>query len=221
MVVLSYYLQKYCNEPRMADAVRAGQDIHQVNADSWGVDRKTAKGAIFAVNYGAMAKKLAAGLGCTEQHAQSVIDNINKGMPAIQELKDMVWASCRKRGGYVYDILGHRLYYPDINSGNKFDRLGAERQAFNSIIQGGAGAIFKELTLRAANLWQSFGARVAAVVHDEMLIYVPNDNAQALIDELNKLFHCTDILCDKKAGWSIPVTATFEAGNNWVEAKGA
>ena len=207
------------NEPRMADAIRAGKDIHQANADAWGVTRSKAKNGIFAVNYGSMAKTLSKTINSTEQEAQQLLDSINNGMPAIQKLKEMVWGYTRRNNGTIYDLFGHKLTYPNINSENKWERLEAERQVFNALIQSGAGAIFKELTLRAFPLLKTNDSYISFVVHDEMGVLAPTNIANDVAHKLTKVFCANDILAHED--WHVPVTAEFHVGRNWNEAKNA
>jgi DNA polymerase-1 len=216
--VLAYYLEKVMGDSAMAKAARQGIDAHTANAKLWGVSRKQAKGGIFAVNYGASAKRLAITLKTSEQDAKALIENINTGSPSIAALKQLVWKACKKRGGYIYLLFGHRVFYPDITSYDGCLRSAAERQTFNCLIQGSAGAIHKELMLRGMPYLRSLGGMYACTVHDEVLLYVPTENCEKLVKFFNEVYHNKDILCHDKG--YVPVTAEFKEGSNWVVAKG-
>lgn len=218
--VLAYYLQAVCGDTTMSDAIRAGLDLHQANADKWGISRKDAKTTIFGLVYGQTARGLAGRLGVSEEEAQTILDGVYAGTPALSELMSSIHRTCRQREGVLYTLMGNRLYYPDIMSHNKWDRMRAERQAQNAVIQGSAAGINKELQLQALPLTRKFNARQSTVVHDELLIYCPTTFTDELCFELNtKVYQNKDLL--SKADWYIPVTATFAKGRDWVEAKEA
>lgn len=222
LVVLAYYLQKVMGEVRMADAVREGTDLHQANADVWNCTRKDAK-AIFAINYGAMAPKLAKTMNRSVEEAQEFIDNINKGMPALQALKETVWGKCRSANGVLRGLFGHVYNYPNVNSEKRFERSAAERESFNCVLQGGAGALFKELTLQGLPIWRQHDACIAFVVHDEAGLYVREDVAQQLASMLTGVFSNNVLLSGVDAhgnDFYVPIRAEFNVGNSWTEAKG-
>lgn len=232
--ILAYYLEKVVGESRMADAARLRLDAHQANADAWGASRKLAKGGIFAVNYGAMAARLAKSLKITEKAAQELIDGINAGMPAIQALKEKVWGNLtvnrpgvklydgeghQRSDGVIYTLFGSRIFYPLHNHRQEWRRSKARRQAFNALIQGTGANINKELSIRAMAVLRKYGCRMAAAVHDEVLIYIPLQHVEVVLTELNRIYDNSDILVTPKG--FVPVTGNWAVGKDWVEAKGA
>lgn len=216
--VLAYYLQIVMGETRMADGIRAGIDPHTSNAESWKVERPSAKTGIFGKLYGAQAEKMSKTLKCTVAEAQAIIDAIDKNMPAIQGLMEKVWAAGRKRGGDIYTLFGQRLRYPKLNSKSKWERARAQRQCFNALIQGTAAAINKELMLRAIPVIKSFGGFVSFTCHDEYGIYIPHSRVQDAIIKLNEVFHNIDILA--RGDVVVPISGEWNAGENWNSAKG-
>lgn len=207
--VLAHYLSLVFGFTALADAFTQGVDFHQVNADLWGCTRPQAKLLLYALLYGAGIKKIALGLGVSDKEAKAIIDKVYDGMP-IQDLKEKLWESCRKRKGVIYTCLGRRLYYPHINARDHEKRAKAERQTFNALLQGGAADILKVLTLKALPTAHTMGAYLAASIHDELLFYCPEKNVEGLklwLDETFKtplLSHC-------------PIKGEAKSGMSWLE----
>ncbi len=242
VVVLAFYLEYLFGDSRMADAVRAGLDVHAANADAWFPDvedrdraRRMAKDTIFAVLYGIMAKSLSTRLGVSPEQAENILNEVNERMPAIMDAKEWVWATCKKRRkfkwidiftderathGFMYDLVGHRLHYPDISSPNEFERARAQRQAFNALIQGSAGGIMKLLHLQVFIAMRGLG-RCMLAVHDENGVYLKNEvlyqKEESILKYLTDSFSSVRLLVTDKG--SIPVRGEFQIGNNWKEAK--
>lgn len=217
--VLAYYLEKLFNDSDMADALRDGVDFHSANAAKWGVSRTEAKTGLFCLLYGGSAKALAAAAKIEVDKAQVVIDNIHATTPAIQQLMDSVWRTCRQRQGVIYTLMGNRLFYPEINNFNKWERMRAERQSFNALIQGSAAGINKELQLQALPLTRKFRARQSAVVHDELVILCPSRYTDDMTEELNTKVYKNDSLLKTGTDRCIPVVADFYKGTSWLDAK--
>lgn len=219
--VLAHYLHKVVGETRMADACRAGKDLHQANSESWNCTRSKAKNGIFAVNYGSQAPTLSKTIGCGVEEAQALLDSIAEGMPLLIELKAIFWNTLRKKDGYFYDILGHRLHYPNINSTKKWERLEAERQSFNALIQSGAGAIFKELQLRALGATRRYHARACLSVHDELGSYVLIGCVTEVKALMANAVNTCDVLSFTRDGetHTVPIKTDVNSATNWLEAK--
>lgn len=215
--VLAYYLEQVMGETRMADGIRAGIDPHTSNATSWGVERPKAKTGIFGKVYGAQPPRLAKTLGCSVEEAEKLITDIDTAMPLLQKLINKVVAAATKRGGDLYTLFGQRLRYPKLCSKSKWERTRAERQCFNSLIQGTAAAINKELTIQAMPILKKYGGFVSFTVHDEVGIWVKENYAEQAIEELNRVYTNTDILRGSRS--TVVITGEWHSGANWNEAK--
>jgi DNA polymerase I len=211
--VLAYYLLEV-GETRMADAIYVGTDLHQVNGDAWGVSRSDAK-KIFSVIYGGQAAAVGAyGNGGTPEEGQIILDKMKSGMPAIWDLMELVWKKARANNCYVRTLLGSTIHYPELNSPNKWLRQEAERQSFNSLIQGSAANINKYLGLKISPLIQECGGRMAFAVHDEYGAYIPTENRDKFSSVANSFYRDIDIMCEL-----IPTTGDWHYGSNWALAK--
>ena len=201
--VLAHYLSLVEDDNRMADTFTAGVDFHQANADAWGVSRPQAKTLLYATLYGAGDSKLGDG---DKKAGAALRAKLDANMPALQRLKDKVWASCRKRG-FVYTQFGRRLVYPTIRSNNKGERGRAERQVFNALLQGTAADVLKILVNMVMRDLESYGAYLIANVHDEALFYIKAEDADEFAAYLSQTFrepllsHCP-IEGDAKVGMS-------------------
>jgi DNA polymerase I-like protein with 3'-5' exonuclease and polymerase domains len=216
--VLAYYLSQVVDEHRMRDSILDGVDLHQANADAWGLDRQTAK-KIFSVIYGGQAAAVGAyGNDGTPEEGQVILDAMKNGMPKIWELMVVVWSTARKRDGVLYTLMGSKLHYPELMSSVKWKRAEAERQSFNAVIQGTAANINKELTLSIMDTVRGCGGRLAFTVHDENGVYVPRENRDKFYTEVSVHYKNTELLRGKD--FTIPVTGDWHYGNNWVIAKG-
>jgi DNA polymerase-1 len=207
--VLAHYLSLVFRFDALANSFRDGLDLHQTNADLWSCTRQQAKTLLYALLYGAGAKKVAINMGVTEKEAKAAIQRVYDGMP-IKDLKELVWRKCRDRDGVIYTAMGRRLYYPQINSRDHEKKGRAERQVFNALLQGSAADILKVLTLSVLNKAHELGAYLAASIHDELLFYCPEENTSLLAGYLEEKFqarllkHC-------------PIGGTAKIGNNWLE----
>jgi DNA polymerase I-like protein with 3'-5' exonuclease and polymerase domains len=195
-----------CNEP--------GSDVHQANADAWGVTRSQAKTIQFAVVYGATAMRLhASGLGNSEKEAQRILDSAMNSRPSIPRLKERIWKVTRERG-YVSNPFGAIGVYPECNSKQEWIRSRGERQAFNFLIQRTSRDILNMLLLESLPTIQKHNAVLCNVVHDEAVVECLREVASNLQDSLNTIWsNRTDILP------GIRINGDWSQGNSWYEAK--
>lgn len=220
IVVLAHYLHTLGFSDYMAEAIRAGIDVHSANTEKWfnlTRDDKDfqkyrndfAKTVIFSIIYGAGVNKVAANLKVNKTEAKAIMTKVDKELN-LQAYKDSVALSCRQNGGVLHTIMGRRLVVPEILSSNQDEYQAGYRKINNYLIQGSAGDIFKELQLRAFDQLHIFPN---IVVHDEGLYEVKDDErSRRNCARLSKIYSADDIL-------SVPITCTFNVGKTWKEAK--
>lgn len=212
--MLAWMLHEFLGESSLAEIFISGRDFHTSNAEAWGVSRTAAKTLLFAILYGASAPRIAKTLKSSVSEAEHLIDKLNKALPAVQAMKEMVWQTASESGGVIHTLLGHRLVYPDILSKHRGKKGKAERQLFNAFIQGSSGDVLKYLTNKSMPVIIEHEANLAASVHDELLGYVSRANAQSLCEQLTHTFsNCTLIL-------PVPIEAEFKHGYRWGDLKG-
>jgi DNA polymerase-1 len=226
LVVLAYYLELVLGFTGMSDAVRAGEDLHQTNANLWQCERRVAKTVIFCLVYGGGANKIAHITGISVKEAKQVIKRIYDTTP-IQELKEKLISHARKKKGCFKDVLGRLLKAEGIlydKQSKEYAR--AERQCFNYLIQGSAASIFKHLQNDARALYQSDMAhymigvpvlKQLLQVHDEVVYEVPEWAAEDSCKVLTNIFTNDTILSTDK--FRVPITCEFQFAQNWYAAK--
>lgn len=209
LVVLAHYLEEYGYSTYMADAIRAGDDLHQLNADNWKCKRDQAKKVIFTLIYGAGDLKLASTLGCDIREVRAIKQNIFDAT-GLEDFREQVIRQCKRNDGVLHDIMGRRLCVPEIMSSNPEKRAAGERRINNYLIQGSAGSIFKYLQLKAKRTVPNVD--LLNVVHDEAIYSASVDYAEEASTLLTQAYSNDSIL-------SVPVRASFKAGQNWYAAK--
>jgi len=210
--VLAWMLYEYVGDSSLANKFINKEDFHSDNAASWDISRDDAKTVLFAIVYGATEHRISKVLKISLSEARQFIKKLERKMPSLFELRDLVIEGCINHKGVLHSLFGRRLVYPEITSKNKWERSAAERQIFNAYIQGTAGDILKSLTLNSMQHIRFYGARIAASVHDEVLIYCPKESADELINVLNTIFNDDKILAP------VPIVAEFRQGKTWKES---
>ena len=115
--------------------------------------------------------------------------------------------------GYVETLFGRRLYLPEINDRNAQRRQYAERSAINAPMQGTAADIIKRAMI-SVHEWIAEShapARMIMQVHDELVLEVAEEHADAVRDEIVQRMASA-------ARLSVPLKVDARAGRNWDEA---
>ncbi|HEY3499368.1 MAG TPA: DNA polymerase I [Polyangiaceae bacterium] len=178
-------------DPVLLDAFRTGQDIHlrtameifSLGADAVEREHRTrAKAVNFGIIYGQGDSGLAKVLKIPRAEAASFIAAYFQRYQGVRRFMNETLE--RARGGEaVQSLLGRRRLLPSIKSGNRAERLAAERIAMNMPIQGSAADILK-LAMLAMQRPVTPGTRMILSVHDELVFEVPDpevDEAKAAI----------------------------------------
>ena len=202
-------------------ALANDQDIHQATAaEVFGVDkenvtnteRRSAKAINFGLIYGMSAFGLARQLGIERSAAQEYIDSYFRRYPGVKEYMDQTRENARKNG-YVSTVFGRRLYLPEINSKNHQRRQYAERSAINAPMQGTAADIIKLAMLQVDQWLQKKGldARLIMQVHDELILEVPEADAEKYAQEIINIM-------ESAATLDVKLKVECGIGDNWDEA---
>ena len=206
------------NDERMIAAFQAGEDPHTVTAEAIGCDRQTAKSANFGLLYGSGPTGLrnyagAMGITMTQERAAEIRDEWLGTFQGIAKWQqDNAKEADETQGDYWAETRiprsGMRRYLQgDMN------RLTVR---CNTPIQGAGAAILK---CALGNLWPKVKAagedtvRIAAAVHDEILLLVREDAAQEWAATLKQVME------DAEAKWlgEIPALAEVSVGKTWSE----
>ena len=206
------------NDARMIQAFKDGEDPHTVTAESIGCDRQTAKSANFGLLYGAGAAGLrnyAGGMGITmsEERAAEIRNGWLETFQGIAAWQRANAAHCQKTEGdpwasvRIPRSLMRRRLIGDMNRSTV---------RCNTPIQGAGAAILKHALGRLWPMVKEAGedtVRIAAAVHDEILLLVREDAAQEWAATLKQVME------EAEAQWlgEIPALAEVSIGKTWME----
>jgi DNA polymerase-1 len=93
--------------------------------------------------------------------------------PEIHAFKQYTIDYARKYG-YLETLIGRKRRVKGLKASEKGIRLGAERQAFNSLIQGGAADLIKLSMIRLDSILPD-DAHITMCVHDEIVTASPTE----------------------------------------------
>jgi len=197
-------------DPIMLDNYLNRRDIYTTVGDTMGVDRKAGKVLVLAMAYGVGPDKIAASIGCSLTDARKLLDDFSEKFNAVNKYRIMVVGSTRQRG-YVTTILGRRRYLPEINSRNFGEKSGAERQAFNTRIQGSAADIIKLAMVRAHDMIPK-EAKLLLTVHDELVTLTPDNKVEETAEAIREAMEGIHLL-------DVPLIADITTVQKWGQAK--
>lgn len=190
-----------------------GGDIYTTVGDTMGVDRKAGKVLVLAMAYGVGPDKIAEQIGCNLTEAKDLLDNFVKKFPAVGRYKRSVITESRSQTPvpYASTILKRRRYLPDLRSSEVWKRSRAERQAFNTVIQGSAADLIKVAMVRAHQMIPK-ESNLILTVHDELVTVAPNHLLEETAEAIRSAMEGINVL-------SIPLLADVKTVERWGDAK--
>jgi DNA polymerase-1 len=216
-------LAHIAEEKTLIDAFAAGQDIHRATAAVvLGVapelvtaeQRRAAKTINFGILYGMSAYGLSQELGISTKEADRFIATYMGQYPGVKRYMEETLESA-EREGKVETLYGRVRWMPDIKSKNWNLRENARRMAINARIQGTAADILKLAMIAVDRRLRDEqpGAHLLLTVHDELVLEVPEEQAEAV----------AQIVKAEMAGVAdlkVPLEVESGWGASWYEAKG-
>jgi DNA polymerase-1 len=205
----------------LREAFQLGQDIHARTASEVfsiplaqmdSATRRRAKAINFGIIYGISAFGLARQLGIEPAEAKIYIDAYFTRYPGIRDYMERTKEEARIHG-FVTTPFGRRCWIPGIADRNMSRRAGAERQAINAPLQGGAADIIKRAMVRlpAALQAENLKSRLLLTVHDELLFEAPESEAAALAAVVKRIMEAAATL-------TVPLVVETGTGKSWGEA---
>jgi hypothetical protein len=194
-----------------------GGDIYTTIGNTMGVDRKAGKVLVLAISYGVGPDKIAASIGCSVQDAKKLLSDFEQKFSSINRYKGQVVRDAKRSGAipYVETVLGRRRYIPDLLSKEVGLLARAERQAFNTVIQGSAADLMKLAIVRAHSCFvDEPNINVILTVHDELVTITPEDRAEETAEAIRismEGIKLTEI--------TVPLIADIHIVDKWGEAK--
>jgi DNA polymerase I-like protein with 3'-5' exonuclease and polymerase domains len=197
-------------DPIMMRNYMDGGDIYTTVGDTMGVNRQAGKVLVLAMAYGVGPDKIARSIGCSVTEAKTLLTNFAAKFPSVNIYRMKVVAQTKAKR-YVTTLMGRKRYLPEIASRDFGVRAGAERQAFNTRIQGSAADIMKLAMIRAHELVPP-EAKILLTVHDELVTLTPDSLAEKTAESIREAMEGIKVL-------DIPLIADVKTVQRWGEAK--
>ncbi|KAG5468211.1 hypothetical protein LSCM1_02187 [Leishmania martiniquensis] len=184
-------LAHLCGDAALIKALMTSADIHRAIAEVIfkkksvsTEERSLAKRVVFGVLYGAGPKTLATHMGVTVDRALRITSLLTNAFPGIDTYHRRVIEEARANG-FVRTLSGRLRYLPDIHSTVLSQRLYAERQAFNSVVQGSAADVMKMAMLAVSKevlqRYDRSDVSLLCQVHDEIVFMVRKELLRTVV----------------------------------------
>ena len=205
-------------DKNMTAAFQRGEDLHDYTAEQMGCDRQIAKSANFGLLYGAGAEGLrkyagSSGVIMSSDEAIKIRDNWLTTYSGIRDWQmEMNYLSRSTEGDEWPET---RVPVSNMRRFLKGD-LNRTTVRCNTPIQGAGAAILK---CALGNLWVKVKetgedkVRIAAAVHDELILLVKED----LADEWAEILKTTMEKAEAKWLGDVPALAEVSIGDKWSE----
>ena len=181
--LLAYYM----GNQGFRDMIREGHDPHAwMAAQIHGGDpasfakgtegeaaRDVAKNTLFAITYGAGAPRVSDMNKITKKEAKALISKIKTSLPGYYRLNSRIRNKVEQEG-HVNTVMGRKN---PVNPEKSYVGL-------NALIQGSAADIMKKGLVQVDEAVREMGGTPLLVVHDEIVVEVPTENAQAAADAI-------------------------------------
>jgi len=198
----------------MCEGYLNGEDVYVTMGKLLGIDdRPKCKTLFLAVMYGVGPDKVAADIGCSVTEARDLLDQFAAKFPTVMRYKKQVISDARRRGPVPHALtyLKRRRYLPNLRSNVMWERAQAERQAFNTVIQGSSADLIKLAMIRAHNLIPD-KASLILTIHDELVTVTPENLVEETEAAIREAMEGINAL-------SIPLLAEVTIANRWGDAK--
>ena len=175
--------------------------------------RIIAKTINFSIIYGKTAFGLAKELGITQREASEYIERYFNQYPRVKEFEKEI-IEFTEKNGYTETLFGRRRIIEGINSKNKNIKSQAERMAVNSVIQGTAAEVLKQVMIEIYRyIKDKAGISLLLQVHDELIFEISQDRLEEYRENIEKIMR----ECVKFD--SVPLEINTNIGVNWAETK--
>lgn len=206
-------------DPTLMGAYKEGRDVYTAMVEGkelapYGLNRDGGKLAVLAMSYGVGPDKVESGLHIPKGRGKVLLKAFEKQFASVYRYKRKVvaTASNRKPVPYVETMFGRRRYLPELLSKEFWRRGRAERQAFNTEIQGTAADVMKIAIVRAHRMLPP-EAKLILTIHDELLTLCPEHMADEVAEIIREAMEGIQIFED------IDLVADVQVAKTWGEAK--
>lgn len=222
-------------DEKLCEILSEGGDVFRSMAALWNgkkeedIDvtlRNQTKKICYGILYGMGSKTLADKLGVTEVQAEEMMTGFGKSFPDVstyrKDLVDEAKVTCE-----VQTLLGRSRRLPDLKSNENKKRRTAERQVFNTKIQGSAADIFfKALLAIDEALCKRFGRELlrsgqqqkgglymVLQMHDEVLLDVQEGD----VEEVSKIVRNCMEGVKETLELKVPFPVCIRKGASWAD----
>jgi DNA polymerase I-like protein with 3'-5' exonuclease and polymerase domains len=169
----------------------------------------------FAVVYGAGLGKIASMAKITPERAKEVLKKHAEMFPEIHDFRDYVISEAKSRNpNHITTLMGRKRRVPGLRSRDDGIRMGAERQVFNSLIQGGLADLIK-LAMVRFNRMAPEGVNLIMTIHDELVATAPAEMAEEAARIMEEAMTGPEI----QAYLKVPMKIEMHICDRWDEAK--
>jgi DNA polymerase I-like protein with 3'-5' exonuclease and polymerase domains len=210
-------IASFSNDPVMCNAYRNGEDIYTAIATPLGIDRKGGKVLVLSLSYGVGPDKVADSLGISLKEAKDLLTTFESRFKDVSKYKARVvrTAKAHRPTPFVSTIFGRKRYIPDLLSSDRGLFSRAERQAFNTVIQGSAADIIKLAMVRAHSCFlDEPDVNVILTVHDELVTVAPEHMAEEVAEAIRESMEGVIV-----PEITIPLIADVKIVDRWGDAK--
>ncbi|TAN21567.1 MAG: DNA polymerase I [Acidobacteria bacterium] len=209
-------LAHFSQDPLLLQAFRGDTDIHRLTAaEVFGVPpllvtdehRRRAKAVNFGIVYGLSAFGLSRQLGIPQKEAAGFIRRYFERYGGVKTYIERSLAQARQEGR-VRTLFGRVRPIPNLDSRNPGLRGFAERTAINTPLQGTAADLIKLAMIRLQPQLAAHDARLLLQVHDELVLEVPERQAEALASAVRAAM-------EGVAALAVPLRVEVGIGPNW------
>jgi len=210
------------DDPEMINDFLTGKDIHSATAaDIFGVKleevtkdmRSFAKTINFGIVYGMSPYGLARTLDIKKTEAEEYINKYFNRYKGVKKFMDDTISFAREHG-YVSTLFGRRRFLNEMNSHNLNVRLGEERVAINTPVQGTAADVIKLAMINIYNelMKQRLKTKMLLQIHDELVFEVENSEIEVIKSIVLKMM-------SNAAELKVPLKIDIGTGPSWGQAK--
>lgn len=179
-------------------------DFHSYNGKQWGVSRDIAKSTLYALMYGAGAKKLANTAGKPENQGAKLKRDFYKAHPGIKELIDDLERGYNAKG-WIKGLDGRPLYIRQQN------------RLLNTLLQNAAAIVFKRwmIVLASKRCQPTLNGSVSQVIayHDELQFEVTPELTKAWM----VICEAAALEVGKELNIKVPIEAEAKRGRSWAD----
>lgn len=192
-------LAHYLNRPKFTDTVING-DPHQFNADTVGIPRPLAKTLLYAIQYGAQAKKVASIIKSTVSEGALVREQFLERLGLKEVMED---AQREQAAGRIELVDGSFVVCPSPHS------------ALNYRLQGGGARVMAQASIFLESSIKRDGCDCLKVgdIHDEWQYDVDPKDA----DHHRKISVQAIRDAGEELGFNLPLDGTSKKGMTWAE----